>query len=91
MCQSHKLKELYENLDELKDVFALIEKSIVEDPPMTIKDGGIIKLGYDEEIDTLKKASTEGKTWLAKLEADEKEKTGIKTLKVDTTKYLDII
>ena len=85
-CQSHKLKELYENLDELKDVFALIEKSIVEDPPMTIKDGGIIKLGYDEEIDTLKKASTEGKTWLAKLEADEKEKTGIKTLKVGYNK-----
>ena len=86
MCQSHKLKELYENLDELKDVFALIEKSIVEDPPMTIKDGGIIKLGYDEEIDTLKKASTERKTWLAKLEADEKEKTGIKTLKVGYNK-----
>ena len=86
MCQSHKLKELYENLDELKDVFALIEKSIVEDPPMTIKDGGIIKLGYDKEIDTLKKASTEGKTWLAKLEADEKEKTGIKTLKVGYNK-----
>lgn len=86
MCQSHKLKELYENLDELKDVFALIEKSIVEDPPMTIKDGGIIKLGYDSEIDTLKRASTEGKTWLAKLEADEKEKTGIKTLKVGYNK-----
>ena len=86
MCQSHKLKELYDNLDELKDVFALIEKSIVEDPPMTIKDGGIIKLGYDEEIDTLKRASTEGKTWLAKLEADEKEKTGIKTLKVGYNK-----
>lgn len=86
MCQSHKLKELYENLDELKDVFELIEKSIVEDPPMTIKDGGIIKLGYDEEIDTLKRASTEGKTWLAKLEADEKEKTGIKTLKVGYNK-----
>ena len=85
-CQSDKLKELYENLDELKDVFALIEKSIVEDPPMTIKDGGIIKLGYDEEIDTLKRASTEGKTWLAKLEADEKEKTGIKTLKVGYNK-----
>ena len=85
-CQSDKLKELYENLDELKDVFELIEKSIVEDPPMTIKDGGIIKLGYDEEIDTLKRASTEGKTWLAKLEADEKEKTGIKTLKVGYNK-----
>ncbi len=86
MCQSHKLKELYESLDELKDVFALIEKSIVEDPPMTIKDGGIIKIGYDSEIDTLKRASTEGKTWLAKLEADEKEKTGIKTLKVGYNK-----
>ena len=68
------------------DIYEIIEKSIVEDPPMTIKDGGIIKLGYDEEIDTLKKASTEGKTWLAKLEADEKEKTGIKTLKVGYTK-----
>ncbi len=85
-CSSEKLKELYENLDELKDIYELIDKSIVEDPPMTIKDGGIIKLGYDEEIDVLKRASTEGKTWLAKLEADEKEKTGIKTLKVGYNK-----
>ena len=85
-CSSEKLKELYEELDELKDIFELIDKSIVEDPPMAIKDGGIIKLGYDEEIDVLKRASTEGKTWLAKLEADEKEKTGIKTLKVGYNK-----
>ena len=67
-------------------MFELIDKSIIEDPPMTIKDGGIIKMGYDEEIDTLKRASTEGKSWLAKLEADEKEKTGIKTLKVGYNK-----
>ena len=85
-CSSEKLKELYEDLDELKDIFELIDKSIVEDPPMAIKDGGIIKIGYDEEIDVLKRASTEGKTWLAKLEADEKEKTGIKTLKVGYNK-----
>ena len=86
LCTSSKLKELYENLDELKDIYELIEKSIVEDPPMTIKDGGIIKIGYDPEIDVLKRASTEGKSWLAKLEADEKEKTGIKTLKVGYNK-----
>ena len=85
-CQSAKLKELNNNLDELKDIFELIDKSIIEDPPMAIKEGGIIKLGYDPEIDTLKKASTEGKNWLAKLEAEEKEKTGIKTLKVGYNK-----
>ncbi len=86
ICNSNKLKELYEELDELKDIFELIDKSIIEDPPMTIKEGGIIKIGYNPEIDVLKKASTEGKSWLAKLEADEKEKTGIKTLKVGYNK-----
>ena len=81
-CKSDLLKGLYEKLDELQDIYQLIEKSIVEDPPMTIKDGGIIKLGYDEEIDKLKTAQTEGKTWLVQLEAEEKEKTGIKNLKI---------
>ena len=86
LCQTPKLKELNNNLDELKDIFELIDKAIVEEPPMTVKDGGIIKIGYDPEIDTLKRASTEGKTWLAQLEADEKQKTGIKTLKVGYNK-----
>ena len=85
-CNSNKLKELYENLDELKDIFELIDKSIIEDPPMTIKEGGIIKMGYDEEIDKLKTATTEGKNWIIKLEAEEKEKTGIKTLKIGYNK-----
>ena len=85
-CKSDLLKELYEKLDELQDIYQLIEKSIVEDPPMTIKDGGIIKLGYDEEIDKLKTAQTEGKTWLVQLEAEEKEKTGIKNLKIGFNK-----
>jgi DNA mismatch repair protein MutS len=83
---STMLKDLYENLDELQDIYELVDKSIVEDPPMTVKDGGIIKLGYDEEIDKLKTATTEGKNWIIQLEAEEKEKTGIKNLKVGFNK-----
>ena len=85
-CQSPLLKELYENLDELQDIYQLVEKSIVDDPPMVTKDGGYIKLGYNDEIDTLKKATTDGKTWLMELEAREKESTGIKSLKVGFNK-----
>ena len=85
-CQSEMLKDIYENLDELEDIHELIEKAIVEDPPMTVKDGGIIKMGYDEEVDKLKTATTEGKNWIIQLEADEKEKTGIKNLKVGFNK-----
>ena len=83
---SSMLKDLYENLDELQDIYELVDKSIVEDPPMTVKDGGIIKLGYDEKIDKLKTATTEGKNWIIQLEAEEKEKTGIKNLKVGFNK-----
>ena len=85
-CKQDYLKELYENLDELQDIYELIEKSIVDDPPMTVKDGGIIKLGYNEEIDKLKTATTDGKKWIIELEAEEKEKTGIKNLKVGFNK-----
>ena len=85
-CQSPLLKELYENLDELQDIYELVEKSIVDDPPMVTKDGGYIKLGYNDEIDTLKKATTDGKKWLMELEAREKEATGIKSLKVGFNK-----
>ena len=85
-CTSPKLKELYEELDELKDIYELIDKSIIEDPPMTVKDGGIIKMGFDPEIDQLKTATTEGKNWIIKLEAEEKAKTGIKTLKIGYNK-----
>ncbi|MCI8444230.1 MAG: DNA mismatch repair protein MutS [Clostridia bacterium] len=93
-CQSDLLKKLYEKLDELQDVYELIDKAIVDDPPMTIKDGDMIKLGYDSEIDKLKMAQTEGKNWLIQLEAEEKEKTGIKNLKVGFNKvfgyYLEV-
>lgn len=85
-CKTDLLRELAENLDELQDVYQLIDGAIIDDPPMTIKDGGIIKLGYNEEIDTLKTAQTEGKNWLIKLELEEREKTGIKNLKIGFNK-----
>lgn len=93
-CKTELLKELAENLDELQDIYQLIDGAIIDDPPMTIKDGGIIKLGYDEEIDTLKTAQIEGKNWLVELELTEREKTGIKNLKIGFNKvfgyYLEV-
>ena len=80
--KSPLLQELYLKLDELADIYELIEEAIVDEPPLSVKEGGLIKLGYNEEIDHLKKATTEGKTWIIKLEAEEREKTGIKGLKV---------
>ena len=83
---SELLKELAEELDPLEDLFRLIGDAIVEDPPATVREGGIIKDGYNEEADKLRQAKTEGKNWLAELESREKEKTGIKTLKVKFNK-----
>ena len=80
------LKEIYEELDEIQDIYELIDKTIVDEPPISIKEGGIIKLGFDEEIDKLKLATTKGKNWLIELEAREREKTGIKGLKVGFNK-----
>lgn len=75
-------KSCFEQLDSLEDVSQLIEASIIDDPPITIKEGGIIKDGYNEEVDKLRQASTQGKDWIAAIEASEREKTGIKNLKV---------
>ena len=84
--KSELLQNLYINLDELTDIHDLIEKAIVEEPPIAITEGGIIKLGYNEEVDELKNATTQGKNWLIELEAKEKEETGIKNLKVGFNK-----
>ena len=83
---SELLAELGRELDPLQDIFQLIGDAIVEDPPITVREGGIIKDGYNQEADKLRHAKTEGKNWLAELEAKEKEKTGIKTLKVKFNK-----
>ncbi|KSV59947.1 DNA mismatch repair protein MutS [Acetivibrio ethanolgignens] len=79
-------QDICEDLDTLEDLCRLIEDSIEEEPPISIRDGGIIKTGYHEEIDTLRKAKTEGKDWLAELEAKEKEATGIKNLRIKYNK-----
>ena len=80
------LLKLYSDIDELQDIYALIDKSINDDVGITIKEGNIIKKGYNEEVDTLRFASTDGKSWLMQLEANEKERTGIKNLKVGYNK-----
>ena len=76
------LQDIYEELDPLEDIFELIDKAIEDEPPLTVKEGGIIKEGYHEEVDRLRKAKTEGKDWLMELEAKEREATGIKNLKI---------
>ena len=83
---SKLLKHIATDLDTLEDIHDVIEKSIVDEPPIGVKDGGIIKLGYNEEIDKLKLATTEGKKWILELEAKEREATGIKGLKVGFNK-----
>ena len=88
------LKELNNDMDDLSDLYQLIDEAICEEPPVMVHDGGIIKEGFHEEVDRLRHAKTDGKEWLAKLEADEKEKTDIKNLRVKYNKvfgyYLEV-
>ncbi len=74
------------SLDTLDDIYHLIERAVIDEPPVSVKEGGIIKDGYDSEVDKLRKATTEGKNWVAALESSEREKTGIKNLKVGFNK-----
>lgn len=88
------LTDIFEQMDELNDLCDLIDTSIMDEPPITIKEGGIIKEGCNEEIDKLRNAKTEGKTWLAELESKERDKTGIRNLKIKFNKvfgyYLEV-
>lgn len=76
------LTKVEENIDDLQDIFSLIEKAIEEEPPLVIKEGGIIKPGFNSEVDELRAASRDGKSWIMNLEAKEREETGIKGLKI---------
>ena len=80
------LKEIQEETDDLTDVCTLIERAICEEPPLAIREGGIIRDGFDENIDRLRHAKNDGKTWLARLEEEDRERTGIKNLKVKYNK-----
>ena len=88
------VRELDEQLDPLTDICTLITESIEDEPPISIREGGMIKDGYNEEADRLRHAKTEGKTWLAELEEEEREKTGIKNLRIKYNKvfgyYLEV-
>lgn len=92
--ESDLFAECFANLDDLADIYSLISSAIVEEPPITIREAGIIKEGFSKEADELRCAKTEGKEWLAQLEAREKEATGIKNLKVKYNKvfgyYLEV-
>ncbi|MBE7064346.1 MAG: DNA mismatch repair protein MutS [Ruminococcaceae bacterium] len=81
-CGSEMLGTSLANIDDLSDLRELLEVSLCDDPPLSVKEGGIIRDGYNAEIDTCRRASRDGKGWLAELEAKEKESTGIKNLKV---------
>lgn len=85
-CSSQYLNNIYNHLDELQDCYTLIKESIMEDPPISVRDGNIIKAGYHPEIDKLRSASIEGKNWISNLEQEEKEKTKIKSLKIGFNK-----
>lgn len=76
------IKDIYNELDDLSDIYRLIDTSIEDEPPLNVKEGGIIREGYNEEVDKLRKAKTEGKDWLMELETREREATGIKNLKI---------
>ena len=80
------LQEIDQQIDGLEDLCLLIKNAICEEPPIMIREGGIIRDGFDEDIDRLRKAKTDGKTWLAQLEEEDRERTGIKNLKVKYNK-----
>ncbi len=84
--ESGLLKQINDDLDALQDIYDLLDAAIVEEPPILIREGGIIKDGFDEDIDHLKKAKTDGKLWLAKLEEQERDNTGIKNLRIKFNK-----
>ncbi|MDD3705509.1 MAG: DNA mismatch repair protein MutS [Clostridiaceae bacterium] len=93
-CTSTLLKSIFERMDVLSDLFSIIDASINEEPPFLLKEGKLIKDGYLPELDDIRSASVNGKQWIAKLEQEEKEKTGIKSLKIGFNKvfgyYIDI-
>ena len=80
------LSEIEQEMDGLEDLYHLIKDAICDDPPVMIREGGMIRTGFDKDIDMLRTAKTEGKTWLAKLEEEDRERTGIKNLKIKYNK-----
>ena len=102
ISKSGYMKEIYSELDTLEDIFALIDKAIVDDPPFSVREGGMIKEGYSSEADSLLQAKRRGSDWISDMEKQEREKTGIKNLRINynrvfgyyievTKSYLDLV
>lgn len=93
-CNADYITKIKDTFDDLRDIYDLIDKGIINDPPISVKDGGIIKESYHPQVDKLREAGTRGKQWIAELEAKEKELTGIKNLKIKFNKvfgyYIDV-
>jgi len=84
--EKEELSGIERDLDTLEDIYQLILKSIEEEPPITIREGGMIRDGFDETIDNLRNAKRDGKQWLAQLEEQDRERTGIKNLRIKYNK-----
>lgn len=80
------IKKILNEMDGLEDLYELLDRALVEEPPLAMKEGGIIKDGYNDNVDNLRNAKTEGKTWISELEEADRERTGIKTLKINYNK-----
>ena len=102
ISKSGYMEEIYSELDTLEDIFALIDKAIVDDPPFSVREGGMIKEGYSSEADSLLQAKRRGSDWISDMEKQEREKTGIKNLRINynrvfgyyievTKSYLDLV
>jgi DNA mismatch repair protein MutS len=92
--QSAAYLRIAARLDAMEDIRALLDDAVIDEPPIGVKDGGIIKPGYDGEVDALREASSNGKSWIARMEADERAVTGIKNLKIGYNRvfgyYIDV-
>ena len=93
-CSGSALQEIYEDMDALEDLCELITAAIVDAPPPAMQERGIIRAGYNQDVDNSRHAKTEGKNWLADLETEEREKTGIRNLRIKYNKvfgyYLEV-
>ena len=85
--EKEELTKIREQIDGLEDIYQLIDEAIIDEPPLSIREGGMIKDQFDETIDRLRSAKHDGKQWLAQLEEEDRERTGIKNLKILCKRY----
>ena len=85
-CKSDELSAIYSELETLDDIYAKIDASICENPPVSIREGGMIREGFNSDVDYLRSVMTDGKSWITRVAEEERQRTGIKTLKIGYNK-----